>query len=182
MKAFNLMVSIMLILATDSYAQDLAMTVNDGVLSEKSEVKAEPKAEAPKAEFVFPVYGEIPVAKVEFEEEHFLGDAIAKKWNTFLKNYTRVYDVEIGLTDSGSEIRKPAVFKAVERANRYVKKAWRNKTMDTDKAVTVMAHILDCANVICFDDNTEAFEKKAKEAKTGEEVIDLFNRVKLEMM
>lgn len=182
MKAFNLMVSIMLILAADSYAQDLAMTVNDGVLSEKSEVKAEPKAEAPKAEFVFPVYGEIPVAKVEFEEEHFLGDAIAKKWNTFLKNYTRVYDVEIGLTDSGSEIRKPAVFKAVERANRYVKKAWRNKTMDTDKAITVMAHILDCANVICFDDDTEAFEKKAKEAKTGEEVIDLFSRVKLEMM
>ena len=42
--------------------------------------------------------------------------------------------------------------------------------------------ILDCANVICFEEDTEAFEKKAKEAKTGEEVIDLFNRVKLEMM
>lgn len=182
MKIFGLMVSAMLLLADGCFAQDLAMSVNDGVLSNKSEIKAEPESEAPKAEFVFPVYGEIPVAKVEFEEEHFLGDAIAKKWNTFLKNYTRVYDVEIGLTDSGSEIRKPAVFKAVERANRYVKKACRNKMMDTDKAITIMAHILDCANVICFDDNTEAFEKKAKEAKTGEDVIDLFSRVKLEMM
>lgn len=182
MKIFSLMVSAMLLSATESFAQDLAMAVNDGVLNEKTEVKAGPEAEAPKAEFVFPVYGEIPVAKVEFEEDHFLGDAIAKKWNTFQKNYTRVYDVEIGLTSSGSEIRKPAVFKAVERANRFVKKACRNKTMDTDKAIAVMAHILDCANVICFEEDTEAFEKKAKEAKTGEEVIDLFNRVKLEKM
>ena len=71
-----------------------------------------------KKEFTLEVYGgEIPNVKPAFDEEHFLGGEITKKWNTFLCNYTHTYEVEVGLSSSGTEFRKPAVFKAVERVN-----------------------------------------------------------------
>ena len=64
-----------------------------------------------KKEFTLEVYGgEIPDVKPAFEEEHFLGGEITRKWNTFLCNYTHTYDVEVGLSASGTEFRKPAVY------------------------------------------------------------------------
>ena len=84
-------------------------------------------------DFTLEVYGgEIPNVKPAFEEEHFLGGEITKKWNTFLCNYTHTYDVEVGLSSSGTEFRKPAVFKAVERVNKYVKKRLKAHTMNRD--------------------------------------------------
>lgn len=132
------------------------------------------------ASYTFMVYGDIPVAKTVFEENHYLGDAISTKWNTFIANYTYTYDVEVGLSNTGTELRKPVVYKAVERANKYVKKALKSGRMSNDEAVAIMSHTLDCANVICFEDETVEFEAAAKAAKTGEEVVALFRKVKLE--
>ncbi|CBK66449.1 hypothetical protein BXY_13090 [Bacteroides xylanisolvens XB1A] len=42
-----------------------------------------------------------------------------------------------------------------------------------------MAHILDCANVMCFDDNSKSFEEAVKSADEPEEIIALFNQVTL---
>ena len=45
----------------------------------------EPKGNDSKKTFVLEVYGgEVPNVKPTFEEEHYLGDEITKKWNTFL--------------------------------------------------------------------------------------------------
>ena len=129
--------------------------------------------------FTYTVVGDIPNVKPTFEEEHPLGAVVKAKWNTFLSNYTRVYDVEVGMSSSGTELRKPSIFKAVERANKYVKRAVKEGTMSRDKAVEVMSHILDCANVICFEDNTADIEEAARHAKTGEAVVALFANVEL---
>ena len=79
--------------------------------------------EALGTEFVFDVYGDIPVAKVVFESDHFLGEGIAKKWDTFVHNYTHEYDMSVGFSDTSVEIVKPAVYKAVNKVNKYYKKA-----------------------------------------------------------
>ena len=129
--------------------------------------------------FTYTVVGDIPNVKPTFEEEHPLGAVVKAKWNTFLSNYTRVYDVEVGMSSTGTELRKPSIFKAVERANKYVKRAVKDGKMSRDKAVEVMVHILDCANVICFEDNTADIEDAARHAKTGEDVLALFANVKL---
>ena len=42
-----------------------------------------------------------------------------------------------------------------------------------------MGHILDCANVMCFDDNSKSFEEALKSADEPEEIIALFNQVTL---
>ena len=137
-------------------------------------------AEANNKVFTLMVYGgEIPDIKPTFEEEHYLGGVVTKKWNTFICNYTRTYDVEVGLSASGTEFRKPAIFKAVERANKYVKKSLKTKTISRQEATDIMVHVLDCANIICLEPDTEEMEHAAADARTGEEAVAFFNSIQL---
>lgn len=133
-----------------------------------------------KKEFTLEVYGgEIPNVKPAFDEEHFLGGEITKKWNTFLCNYTHTYEVEVGLSSSGTEFRKPAVFKAVERVNKYVKKSYKSQHMTKEEAIRIMSHVLDCANIICLESDTAALEEAAGDANTAEEALTFFDHIKL---
>lgn len=133
-----------------------------------------------KKEFTLEVYGgEIPNVKPAFDEEHFLGGEITKKWNTFLCNYTHTYEVEVGLSSSGTEFRKPAVFKAVERVNKYVKKSYKSQHMTKEEAIRIMSHVLDCANIICLESDTAALEEAAGDANTAEAALAFFDHIKL---
>lgn len=133
-----------------------------------------------KKEFTLEVYGgEIPNVKPAFDEEHFLGGEITKKWNTFLCNYTHTYEVEVGLSSSGTEFRKPAVFKAVERVNKYVKKSYKSQHMTKEEAIRIMSHVQDCANIICLESDTAALEEAAGDANTAEEALAFFDHIKL---
>ena len=133
-----------------------------------------------KKEFTLEVYGgEIPNVKPAFDEEHFLGGEITKKWNTFLCNYTHTYEVEVGLSSSGTEFRKPAVFKAVERVNKYVKKSYKSQHMTKEEAIRIMSHVLECANIICLESDTAALEEAAGDANTAEEALAFFDHIKL---
>ena len=133
-----------------------------------------------KKEFTLEVYGgEIPNVKPAFDEEHFLGGEITKKWNTFLCNYTHTYEVEVGLSSSGTEFRKPAVFKAVERVNKYVNKSYMSQHMTKDDAIRFMSHVLDCAIIICLESDTAALEEAAGDANTAEEALAFFDHLKL---
>lgn len=139
-----------------------------------------PMAAQDKKEFTLKVYGgEIPNVKPAFEEEHFLGGEITKKWNTFLCNYTHTYEVEVGLSSSGTEFRKPAVFKAVERVNKYVKKSYKSQHMTKEEAIRIMSHVLDCANIICLESDTAALEDAAGDANTAEEALAFFDHIRL---
>ena len=133
-----------------------------------------------KKEFTLEVYGgEIPNVKPAFDEEHFLGGEITKKWNTFLCNYTHTSQVEVGLSSSGTEFRKPAVFKAVERVNKYVKKSYKSQHMTKEEPIRIMSHVLDCANIICLESDTAALEEAAGDANTAEEALAFFDHIKL---
>lgn len=160
-------------------AQDMAMNVSNKAVTATDASGADAADSKPAAEFVFHTYGDIPVAKTAFEEEHYLGGKVSEKWNTFIANYTNEYSVSVGLSSSGYEFVKPAVYNAVKRANKYVKKALKKNQMSRAEAVSKMSHVLDCANVICFESDTKKFEEAAKDAKTGEAVLELFGKVKL---
>lgn len=155
-------------------AQDVAVNT---LYHHAEEVKLE--KESAKMAYSYDVYGEIPNVTPAFPSDHYLGGSITAKWNTFVENYTNEYSVSVGLSDSGIEIVKPAVYNAVERANKYVKKALKKGEMSKEEAIQQMAHILDCANVICFESETAEFEREAKDAKEGKDVIELFKKVSL---
>lgn len=164
-----------------AFAQDLAMSGQPATPSSWSTAETTTNA-ATETSFSFKVYGEIPTAQTAFEEDHFLGSVLNSRWNTFLANYTHEYKVEVGLSHSGTEIIKPRIYHAVMRANKYVKKALKKKIISSEEALLALTHILDCANVICFEEGTTAFEEAAQEAKTGEEVLALFQKVELVRM
>lgn len=181
MKKSIVLMIVCLSVAVGGYAQDLAMNRVDGGSNGTTASNIVLKSKA-APEFRYTVYGEIPVADTAFEEEHFLGEAISAKWNTFLNNYTHEYTVEVGFSDSGVELVKPAIYNAVGRANKYVRKSLKKGLFSKDEAIHIMSHVLDCANVICFEGDTENIEKAAREAKSGEEVLKLFNKVELVRM
>jgi len=132
--------------------------------------------------FVFEVYGTIPAPKAMFEEEHFLGEPLSSKWTAFNQNYTRVYDVSIGFSDAAVEIVKPVIYKAVNKVNKYYRKSTQSGFVSKEEAINKVTHILDCANVLCFEDNTASFEKALNKAKTPEEIISLFNKVTIKVL
>lgn len=179
----TMFIALLLCTAIAATAQDLAANTLAAEPRTTTET-VEPVNEARSAKaaaplFVFHTNGDIPVAKTAFEEEHYLGGEVSKKWNTFLANYTREYSVSVGLSNQGYEYAKPAVFNAVNRANKYIRKALKKNAMTKAEAVKEISHILDCANVIFYEPETSKFEEAAKNAKTGEEVVELFDKVKL---
>lgn len=129
--------------------------------------------------YELPVYGKIPVVENVCPEKHYLGGAVTEKWNTFLASYTNTYEVSVGLSSANVEIRKPSIYNAVIRANKYVKKQLKDNLMTREEAVATMTHILDCANVFVLDSDTQRFEQSAAQARSGEQVVSLFNTVKL---
>jgi len=183
MKTQSLMLGLSLALSLNLAvsAQDLAMSGQPVIPSVLSASETETNVTS-ETTFSYTVYGEIPTAQTAFEEEHFLGGSLNSRWNTFLANYTHEYKVEVGLSHSGTEIIKPRIYHAVMRANKYVKKSLKKKSMSSEEAILALTHILDCANVICFEEGTTALEEAAQEAKTGEEVLALFQKVKLVRM
>lgn len=142
-------------------------------------VLASVRVEKDEPAYVFEYYGEIPVVEPVFAEEHEFGTGISEKWNTFLQNYTREYDVTVGFTDTSFELVKPTIYKAVIKADKYYRKALRKKTMGRDEAIAGLAHVLDCANVLCFEEQSGDFETALKTADNAEEIVALFQQVSL---
>ena len=123
----------------------------------------ETKVTANSSKFSFTVYGEIPSVKVDYAQSHFLGEPIETKWNTFLKNYTQVSEQSIGFASTNVQFVKPVIYNAVQKVNKYLKKSV----------------VLDCANVACFEPDTEAFEQAIDNAETREDIIRVFQNTEL---
>lgn len=158
-------------------AQDLAMVDHKAAPAVPAPAGAVSAPAAPT--FAFEVWGGIPDVENPLPEKHYLGGVVTKKWNTFLKNFSRQYTQSVGFTDNGYETLKPAVYNAVMRANRYVRKCLKHNLMGHDEAVNVMTHVLDCANTVVFEGDTGSFESAAAHASTGKEAVDFFESVKL---
>ena len=88
-------------------------------------------------------------------------------------------DVEVVFTTRAGSILHPNKVKAVNKVNKYYKKALKKEEVSREVATSNMAHILDCANVMCFDDNSKSFEEAVKSADEPEEIIALFIQVTL---
>lgn len=127
-RIISMAVVLVITMAATAQKGELAMNENiSGKTIFPKRKRSYSRRQKPKAVFIFDVYGEIPTTKPVFEAEHYLGSDITGKWNTFIQNYTHEYDVTIGFTDSSVEILKPSIYKAVNKVNKYYKKALKKE-------------------------------------------------------
>ena len=131
------------------------------------------------AKYTLECYGSESVLKNTYKEEHFLGDEMANKWSLFIQNYKHEYEQTVGLSNSSVEIIKPTVFNAVNKVNNYLKKALKKKDIDTAKAYACLEHVLNCANLICYEENTKDIETEIKNAKSPEEMVKVFDSIRI---
>lgn len=113
------------------------------------------------------------------EEEHFLGTETSKKWNMFRSNYRREYSQSIGLTNSSIEIVKPTVFNAVVKINNFYKKELKKGVFSKVEITKDFNHILDCANLIFYENNTKNIEDEIKSSGSIEELIKVFKSIEI---
>ena len=115
-----------------------------------------------------------------FDEEHPLCNTLNGSWNMFSTNYRRVSKVSTGFSGQTVEIQKPAIYNAVVKADKYIRKAVGKGEIQKEEAVSMLKHILDCANALAFEHDTKLFEKEIASAKTPELIIRFFSQVELE--
>lgn len=132
-------------------------------------------------QFVFKVYSTSDTPKGEIEP-HFLGEEIARKWTLFNELYQRKGEVSVGFSTSYIETVKPSVFNAVCKMNNYYKKAVNKRMVEKEIAREQFSQILDCALAAFQYDETENFESALKKTREPEQIIQLFNAVKIETL
>ena len=146
------------------------------------EIPADRKVSKPvnsNEQFVFKIYSTSDTPKGEIEP-HFLGDEIARKWTAVNELYLRKGEVSVGFSTSYTETVKPSVFNAVCKMNNYYKKAVNKGMVEKEDAREQFSQILDCALAAFQYDETENFESALKKTKEPEQIIQLFNSVKIE--
>ena len=72
--------------------------------------------------------------------------------------------------------------KDYKKAEEAFKNALKKGSITKEEACQQMSHVLDCANIICMEENTDDFEQAVSSAKTPEEIIALFESVELKFM
>ncbi|MFA5330351.1 MAG: hypothetical protein WC384_21340 [Prolixibacteraceae bacterium] len=148
-------------------------------VKETPEERKPSKPESNHEQFVFKVYNTSDMPKGEIDP-HFLGDEIASKWTVVNELYLRKGEVSVGFSTSYTETVKPSVFNAVYRLNNHFKRAVNKGLIQREEAQKQFSWILDCAVAIFHCDETGKFETALMKVKDPEQIIQLFNSVRIE--
>ncbi len=110
---------------------------------------------------------------------HYLGEEMAAKMYLFKQIYTFI---EAGTVYSPGDkvmVRKPSIFFAVRKLDKYYKKAIKSGAMEKDLAIEKLGLALDISIVIFYQE-TETFEVYLKNTKEAEMLAATFENVILE--
>ncbi len=164
--------------ASAQQTSDIAMLTNELTNSTAAEASISTSSSV-EAKYTLDSYGSAANLKMVFEDEHFLGGETSLKWNLFQQNYKRVYEQTVGLSGSSFEIIKPTVFNAVNKVNNYYKKLLKGKEANKDQIAVALNHILDCANLLCYEEDTQKIEADIKNSKTSQDIIQVFASIQI---
>ena len=144
------------------------------------QVKAQKQVSDKEAHYILTVYASVSRSETSFDEKHPLCSSLNGCWNAFHANYRRVSKVSTGFSGQAVEIYKPAIYNAVVKADKHIRKAVSKGEIKNEEAVAVLKHILDCANALAMERDTKTFEKEIAGAKTPDTIIRIFNNIELQ--
>ncbi len=107
--------------------------------------------------------------------EHFLGEKIASKVYLLESKYTYQVEIVPGNPQTKTVIRKPAIYDAVQKIERHLKKSIKKGEVSIETATTDFNKVLDVAfNVLTAD--TEDFEKAISKTSDVKSLTSLFTK------
>jgi rRNA maturation protein Nop10 len=109
---------------------------------------------------------------------HYLGDEVARKYAVLNDLYTYTISAEVMNTGKQTVISKPAIYNAVKKLNRNYRKLIRKKEISEEEARIKVNHVLDVA-ISVYTQTTDALENALRQARTHDEIAEVFERVKL---
>jgi hypothetical protein len=180
MKKTALLIFLLSLILINNYSQQLSY-IDNSIL---------PKLTSPetpeKSYFVFytsveasDITKELSSLKESDFRKHSLGNEIAKRMHLLDITYSFESEVAPGSFTTKRTIRKPVVYYGIYKIEKYYRKKVKNSEISEGPAVKELAGYIEQA-IILFELNTDEFELALKESEEVEEIIETFQRVKLE--
>lgn len=110
---------------------------------------------------------------------HFLGNEVSYKMHLFKETYTYVEQGTPMSPGVKTIVRKPNIYYAVRKLNKYYKKQIRKDRIDETEARKRMVSILNKCFVI-FDQDTTDFEDYLKSLKQPDDIEAAFDKIVLQ--
>lgn len=109
---------------------------------------------------------------------HFMGEEAGRKYAVFHDLYSYIAAGDAVYAGPQIIIDKPAIYRSVQRANRYYRRQWRKDKITDIEAYKKVNHLLDIA-ISVYTQPTEALEDALRSARSGEKTADIFERIVL---
>ena len=111
--------------------------------------------------------------------KHYLGENIARKYYLFKDLYTYQTPVSPGSPAMRTVIRKPVVYNALNKLDKYLKKtSYKGNAQNAGQFIRTFEHALDVAIAI-YSQETSGFEAELENSDNVKEIMSVFSRVKL---
>lgn len=171
-----LTLALLLAISTNGYTQTFMADT-----SGKNRVVDGQHAETERERFVFKSYTSIydELEAIGDYASHFFGDSVAQKLQAVKDLYISKTDVTVGFGSTHVELRKPVIYNSLMKIEKHLKKEVKKDRFPRAEAERVYSKYLDYVYVIFYED-TEGLEDALTEASGAEEMIDVFNGIRLE--
>jgi len=153
--------------------------------SQQSSRIIEDPAESKTASQLF-VFNGISTAKLDKDinevdlsmiKKHSLGEIVAKRLHLLEESYTYYTEIPGAFSDK-RVIQKPIIYNSIYKIDKYYRKKVRKELQGKQKAAAELCHHIDIALTLLYKD-TKKFERELENADKVENMIDVFNRVKI---
>ena len=172
MMKIHILIVLFVLISVRLWAQDaLAMAVPE-------EIKREVASTAKLPVFEFKVYtteSDLSAVSKDIIGEHVFGDKVSQKIYLLESKYT--YEVQIvpGNPQTKTVVRKPVIYEAVKKIERYLKKSVKKGEISLETASNEFATVLDVANNVVTAD-TKSFEQAISETDNTDSLINLLTK------
>lgn len=147
---------------------------NDLAMAFSKEIAKSSSSSAGLPVFEFKVYSnenDLNTISNDMIERHVFGETVSKKLYLLDSKYTYKVPMVPGNPQMRTIVRKPAIYDAVMKIERYLKKSVKKGAISMETASADFNKVLDVANSVCTAD-TKSFEK---EISSMNDVVSLVN-------
>lgn len=128
--------------------------------------------------FEFRVYSsaqDLSAISKDMTEEHVLGEMVSQKLYLLDSKYTYQVPIVPGNPQTRTIVRKPVIYDAVRKIERYLKKSVKKGEISIETASNEFNIVLDVANNV-FTADTKSFEKAISETDNTDSLINLLTK------